>query len=149
MLGTDDLYREMAYVAMSRGRHGNHLYIVGEPTRQIEPVHAPSLERDVEELTRHGVVDQPCPDDGIRTAQPVRRHAHLGSFRRLSPGHQRSSMHHTPPVVSTYESARSGQPAARLLKAMIRPLTSDESHGSGSTLNEPFTQPPTSIVGVG
>ena len=26
MLGTDDLYREMGYVAMSRGRNGNHLY---------------------------------------------------------------------------------------------------------------------------
>lgn len=50
VLGTDDLYREMGYVAMSRGRHGNHLYVVGEPTRDIEPVHAPSLERDAEEL---------------------------------------------------------------------------------------------------
>ena len=35
---------------MSRGRNGNHLYVVGEPTRVIEPVHAPLLERDGEEL---------------------------------------------------------------------------------------------------
>ena len=48
--GTDDLYREMGYVAMSRGRLGNHLYVVGEPTREIEPLHGPSLERSNEEL---------------------------------------------------------------------------------------------------
>lgn len=50
VLGSDDLYREMGYVAMSRGRYGNHLYVVGEPTREIEPVHAPSPQRDAEEL---------------------------------------------------------------------------------------------------
>jgi hypothetical protein len=50
VLGTDDLYREMGYVAMSRGRLGNHLYVVGEPTREIEPLHGPSLERTNEEL---------------------------------------------------------------------------------------------------
>ena len=50
VLGTDDLYREMGYVAMSRGRNGNHLYVVGEPTRETEPLHAPSLERDAEAL---------------------------------------------------------------------------------------------------
>lgn len=50
MLGTDDLYREMGYVAMSRGRNGDHLYVVGEPTREIEPLHGPSLERTAEDL---------------------------------------------------------------------------------------------------
>ncbi len=50
VLGTDDLYREMGYVAMSRGRLGNHLYVVGQPTREIEPLHGPSLERTNEEL---------------------------------------------------------------------------------------------------
>ncbi len=50
VLGTDDLYREMGYVAMSRGRLGNHLHVLGEPTRVIEPVHGPSLERTNEEL---------------------------------------------------------------------------------------------------
>lgn len=50
VLGTDELYREMGYVAMSRGRLGNHLYVVGEPTREIEPLHGPSLERTNEEL---------------------------------------------------------------------------------------------------
>ena len=49
VLGTDDLYREMGYVAMSRGRLGNHLYVVAEPTREIEPLHGPSLERTNEE----------------------------------------------------------------------------------------------------
>ena len=33
VLGTDDLYREMGYVAMSRGRLGNHLYIVNRRGR--------------------------------------------------------------------------------------------------------------------
>ncbi len=50
VLSTDVLYREMGYVAMSRGRLGNHLYVVGQPTREIEPVHGPSLERTNEEL---------------------------------------------------------------------------------------------------
>ena len=50
VLGTDDLYREMGYVAMSRGRLGNHLYVVGEPTREIEPLHGPSLQRTNKEL---------------------------------------------------------------------------------------------------
>ena len=49
VLGTDDLYREMGYVAMSRGRHGDHLYIVAEPTREIEPLHGSSVERTNEE----------------------------------------------------------------------------------------------------
>ena len=40
----------MGYVAMSRGRLGNHLYVVGEPTREIEPLHGPILERTSEEL---------------------------------------------------------------------------------------------------
>lgn len=48
VLGTDDLYREMGYVAMSRGRNGNHLFVVGEPTREVE-IHSPSVERSNEE----------------------------------------------------------------------------------------------------
>ena len=49
VLGTDDLYREIGYVAMSRGRLGNHLYVVAEPTLEIEPLHGPSVERANEE----------------------------------------------------------------------------------------------------
>jgi ATP-dependent exoDNAse (exonuclease V) alpha subunit len=43
VLGTDDLYREMGYVAMSRGRNGNHLFVVGERTHDVE-LHGPSLQ---------------------------------------------------------------------------------------------------------
>ena len=50
VLGTDDLYREMGYVAMSRGRIGNHLFAVGERSLEVEPAHAPTVEQDADEL---------------------------------------------------------------------------------------------------
>jgi conjugative relaxase-like TrwC/TraI family protein len=40
VLGTDDLYREWGYVALSRGRRGNHLYLVAPapgPRAEIAP----------------------------------------------------------------------------------------------------------------
>jgi hypothetical protein len=45
-LGSDALYREQGYVAMSRGRLGNHLFVVGP--RPLDPdsaPHAPTRER--------------------------------------------------------------------------------------------------------
>ena len=39
-LGSDSLYREQGYVAMSRGRNGNHLYVVGP--RPLDPDSAPT-----------------------------------------------------------------------------------------------------------
>jgi conjugative relaxase-like TrwC/TraI family protein len=41
LLGTDDLYREMGYVGMSRGRAANHLYVVGGPEPDPDLHHAP------------------------------------------------------------------------------------------------------------
>ena len=39
-----------------------------------DPVHAPSLQADAGRTPRLRPVDQPGADDGVRTAQPVRRH---------------------------------------------------------------------------
>lgn len=44
VLGTDELYREWGYVALSRGRIGNHLYLVAPASRErdeIAPNHEP------------------------------------------------------------------------------------------------------------
>src|SRR5690606_1187282 len=40
-LGTDDLYREAGYVALSRGRTANILYAVGGPGIDDDLTHAP------------------------------------------------------------------------------------------------------------
>ena len=40
----------MGYVAMSRGRLGNHLYAVGERRMEIEPTHAPTVEEAADDL---------------------------------------------------------------------------------------------------
>jgi conjugative relaxase-like TrwC/TraI family protein len=50
VLGTEDLYREMGYVAMSRGRLSNELYAVGERRIEIEPSHSPTVQDSAEEL---------------------------------------------------------------------------------------------------
>lgn len=39
VLGTDDLYREMGYAAMSRGKEANHLYVVGGQERDADDHH--------------------------------------------------------------------------------------------------------------
>ena len=55
-LGTDNLYREQGYVAMSRGRLSNHLYIVGP--RPLDPdgaAHAPTQRSRADELLATGL----------------------------------------------------------------------------------------------
>jgi hypothetical protein len=55
-LGSDTLYREQGYVAMSRGRLGNHLYVVGP--RPLDPdsaAHAPTRDRSPQELLAAGL----------------------------------------------------------------------------------------------
>ncbi len=41
LLGTDELYRERGYVGMSRGRHTNHLYLVGAAEVDDSAGHGP------------------------------------------------------------------------------------------------------------
>ena len=41
ILGTDELTRERGYVALSRGRHTNRIYITGEPPDDIQLTHGP------------------------------------------------------------------------------------------------------------
>jgi conjugative relaxase-like TrwC/TraI family protein len=50
VLGTEDLYREMGYVAMSRGRLSNELYAIEERRLEVEPAHAPTIEEAAGEL---------------------------------------------------------------------------------------------------
>ncbi len=45
VLGTDDLYREAGYVALSRGRTANHLYAVGVPMIDDDLTHAPQRDQ--------------------------------------------------------------------------------------------------------
>jgi len=56
LLATDDLYQELGYVALSRGRLGNHIVTVGELEHDLEsPPHAPTVERDSLEVLRSGL----------------------------------------------------------------------------------------------
>ena len=51
LLATDDLYQELGYVALSRGRLGNHIVTVGGLEHDLEsPAHAPTIERRAEVL---------------------------------------------------------------------------------------------------
>jgi conjugative relaxase-like TrwC/TraI family protein len=54
-LGSDDLYRELGYVAMSRGRKANHLYVVGPAPIDDDAPHAPTLERNAQEILAGGL----------------------------------------------------------------------------------------------
>jgi ATP-dependent exoDNAse (exonuclease V) alpha subunit len=51
VLGTDDLYAEAGYTALSRGRYENRLYV----TLDDEP-----------EVDHHGAIEPDDPIDGIR-----------------------------------------------------------------------------------
>ena len=53
VLGTDDLYAEAGYTALSRGRYENRLYV----TAHDEP-----------NVDHHGVIEDDNPIEGIRTA---------------------------------------------------------------------------------
>ena len=56
LLATDDLYQELGYVALSRGRLGNHIVTVGELEHDLEsPPHAPTVERDSLDDLRSGL----------------------------------------------------------------------------------------------
>ena len=56
LLATDDLYQELGYVALSRGRLGNHIVTVGELEHDLEsPPHAPTVERDSLDVLRSGL----------------------------------------------------------------------------------------------
>jgi len=56
LLATDDLYQELGYVALSRGRLGNHIVTVGGPEHDLEsPPHAPIIERDSLDVLRSGL----------------------------------------------------------------------------------------------
>jgi hypothetical protein len=56
LLATHDLYRELGYVALSRGRLANHIVTVNDRELDIEsPPHAPTLESDSLDLLRSGL----------------------------------------------------------------------------------------------
>jgi hypothetical protein len=52
LLATDGLYRQAAYVALSRGRTTNHLYAVGTPHIDPELTHAPPARQRPHDLIR-------------------------------------------------------------------------------------------------
>ena len=55
-LGSDRLYREQGYVAMSRGRLGNHLYVVGPRPLDVDnAAHAPTQDRKPDDLLAAGL----------------------------------------------------------------------------------------------
>ena len=55
LFATDDLYQELGYVALSRGRLGNHIVTVGELEHDLEsPPHAPTIERESLDVLRSG-----------------------------------------------------------------------------------------------
>ena len=54
VLADDTLAREHAYTALSRGRHGNELFVVAEG-RRIEERHTPELDVDSLDAVRHAI----------------------------------------------------------------------------------------------
>ncbi len=54
VLGDDTLTREHAYTALSRGRHANELYVVGED-RRVDERHAVEVETEPLDAVRHAI----------------------------------------------------------------------------------------------
>ena len=51
VLGSDTLYQEWGYVAMSRGRHANRLYLVAGEPELDDPLRRPDDQRPIERVT--------------------------------------------------------------------------------------------------
>ena len=60
VLGNDTLYQEAGYVALSRGRKDNRIYLVERPEREHEP-HTPEPVPAAARLARRGVAGQSRP----------------------------------------------------------------------------------------
>ncbi len=82
-LGSDTLYREQGYVAMSRGRLGNHLYVVGpRPLDLDNAAHAPTRGPQARRAPRCRPRDEQGADPRRRSPRrPVI--AHLDHWRPL------------------------------------------------------------------
>lgn len=80
LLGTDDLYRELGYAGMSRGRVANHLYVVG----------GEGLDPDL----HHGVEPPEEPDDRVfRVLHRERADSLALDVGRLGPAARLAALH--------------------------------------------------------
>ena len=72
VLGTDDLYREAGYVALSRGRTTNTLYTVGAPEPDLDLTHAPQRDnRPSADLVRDALHRDASKDLAVESADPL------------------------------------------------------------------------------
>lgn len=84
LLGNDALYRELGYVGLSRGRLGNHLYVVGRDRDETPEHTSPHLQPDALEVVtdalRRSHAQQLAIDTASDTAHP--REPNLGELLR-------------------------------------------------------------------
>jgi hypothetical protein len=86
LLATDDLYQELGYVALSRGRVGNHIVTVGGLEHDLEsPPHAPTIERDSLDVLRSGL----STSRAQQLAIDLDRAAHFSSIPTAELVHER------------------------------------------------------------
>ena len=89
LLATDDLYQELGYVALSRGRLGNHIVTVGELEHDLEsPPHAPTVERDSLDVLRSGL----STSRAQQLAIDLDRAAHFSSMPSADLIHERKRL---------------------------------------------------------
>lgn len=72
VLADDTLHREHAYTALSRGRHGNDLYVT-RPERRVDERHTPEIEPDPLDTVRHAVTHSTAKHLAHQTPMPVRQ----------------------------------------------------------------------------
>ncbi|MGZ4786005.1 MAG: hypothetical protein ACXV5S_10055, partial [Acidimicrobiales bacterium] len=72
VLGTDDLYRQAGYVALSRGRTTNTLYTVGAPEPDLDLTHAPQRDnRQPADLVRDALHRDASKELAVESADPL------------------------------------------------------------------------------
>lgn len=82
LLGNDALYRELGYVGLSRGRLGNHLYVVGRDLDETPEHTSPRLESHPLEVVTHALSRSRGQQLAIDTATARAPYPGLGALLR-------------------------------------------------------------------
>lgn len=82
LLGNDALYRELGYVGLSRGRLGNHLYVVGRDRDETPEHTTPHLQPDALEVVTDALRRSHAQQLAIDTDTPHGHDPDLGALLR-------------------------------------------------------------------
>ncbi len=141
LLGNDALYRELGYVGLSRGRLGNHLYVVGRDRDETPEHTSPRLQPDPLEVVTHALRRSRAQQLAIETDTTHVQESDLGALLRERRS-LREQLATAPPDASTELAALRRQradTAARLAEAEDR-VTSLGPRGVRERLGRPIPE---------